>query len=82
MNKVPFYFFPCVYIAGRGLVMELGCLQSLLTTGLSMLRNLWEVGEGTWEGGKRQDIFGPGPEAEESGPLPPLLSLCKSLNLP
>lgn len=30
--------------------MELGCLQSPLTTSLAMPGNLWEVGEGTWEG--------------------------------
>lgn len=62
--------------------MELGCLQSLLTTSLAMLRNLWEVREGTCEGGESQDTSGPGLEEEEPWPLPPLPALCNSLNLP
>lgn len=81
MNKVPFYFFPFVYIAGRGLAMELGCLQSPFTTSVEMPSNLWEVGERTvtcrlgvdW-GPSGPDCFrscrpGPGPEEEEL--LPP-----------
>lgn len=64
MNKVPFYFFPCVYIAGRGLAMELSCLQSPLTTSLAVLGNLWEVGEGVYEGGGEDSDL---PSAEWSG---------------
>ena len=69
MNKVPFYFFPCVYIAGRGLAMELGCLQSPVTTSLAVLGNPWEVGEGAYDGGG-EDSEMPSVEWGRSGLFP------------
>lgn len=44
--------------------MELGCLQSPLTTSLSVLGNLWEVEEGAYNGG------GGKPEGGEDSELP------------
>ena len=44
--------------------MELGCLQSPLTTSLAVLGNLWEVGEGAYEGGGEDSDL---PSVEWSG---------------
>lgn len=96
MNKVPFYFFPFVYIAGKALAMELDCLQNPLTTSLVVLGNLWEVREGTWVEGPlltcplgltrllncfRSSGTGPGPEEGELYSSHPMPALCNPLDL-